>query len=201
MVAWVSRKVKCFTGNGRISGLDGGFWEANGGQWKVESENSRDGRLPANEHSAGVVCFRAMYAKAITPILNVSDIAASFAWFAKLGWKKCWDWGTPPTFGSVGSGECEIFLCRGGQGSRGKGKNSSTFGPDGDETADKGVWMSVWVEDVDEVHRRCVAEGLDVVFPPTNMPWNTREMHVRHPDGHVFRVSKGIGEQGFQNER
>jgi hypothetical protein len=26
------------------------------------------------------------------------------------------------------------------------------------------------------------------------MPWGVREMHVRHPDGHVFRVSQGIGE-------
>jgi hypothetical protein len=24
------------------------------------------------------------------------------------------------------------------------------------------------------------------------MPWGVREMHVRHPDGHVFRISKGI---------
>ncbi len=23
-------------------------------------------------------------------------------------------------------------------------------------------------------------------------PWNVREMHVRHPDGHVFRISRGI---------
>jgi Glyoxalase/Bleomycin resistance protein/Dioxygenase superfamily len=135
-----------------------------------------------------------MDAKHVTPILNVSDIAASFAWFEKWGWKKRWDWGTPPTFGSVGSGECGIFLCLGGQGSRGKGTNNSTFGPDGDETADKGVWMSVWVADVDEVYKECVAAGVDVVFPPTDMPWRTREMHVRHPDGHVFRVSKGIGE-------
>ena len=58
--------------------------------------------------------------------------------------------------------------------------------------ADKGSWMSVWVEDVDEVHRQCVAAGLDVTFPPTDMPWNVREMHLRHPDGHVFRVGKGI---------
>ena len=54
--------------------------------------------------------------------------------------------------------------------------------------------MSVWVDDVDKVHRQCVAAGLDVTFPPTNMPWNVREMHVRHPDGHVFRVGKGIEE-------
>jgi hypothetical protein len=25
-----------------------------------------------------------------------------------------------------------------------------------------------------------------------NEPWNVREMHIRHPDGHVFRISKGI---------
>jgi hypothetical protein len=24
------------------------------------------------------------------------------------------------------------------------------------------------------------------------MPWNVREMHLRHPDGHVFRVSEGL---------
>ena len=60
--------------------------------------------------------------------------------------------------------------------------------------SDRGVWMSVWVDDVDEVHRQCVAAALDVTFPPTNMPWNVREMHVRHPDGQVFRVSKGHNE-------
>jgi len=138
-----------------------------------------------------VVFCRDMNAKHITPILNVSDISASFAWFEKWGWRKCWDWGTPPTFGAVGSGECEIFLCQGAQGGHGKGANTTTFTVDGDEAGDKGVWMSVWVEDVDEVHRQCVAAGLDVTFPPTDMPWNVRETHVRHPDGHVFRISKG----------
>jgi hypothetical protein len=34
---------------------------------------------------------------------------------------------------------------------------------------DKGVWMSVWVEDADEVHRECVGAGLEVTFPPTDM--------------------------------
>jgi catechol 2,3-dioxygenase-like lactoylglutathione lyase family enzyme len=131
-----------------------------------------------------------MDAKALTPILNVSDIAASFAWFQKLGWKKLWDWGSPPTFGAVGSGRCEIFLCQNGQGGRGKGSNTSTFGDNGDESADKGVWMSVWVEDVDAIHQHCIKEGLEVMFPPTDMPWGVRELHVRHPDGHVFRVSK-----------
>lgn len=25
--------------------------------------------------------------------------------------------------------------------------------------------------------------------------WNVREMHVRHPDGHVFRISRGIEDE------
>lgn len=136
-----------------------------------------------------------MHLKTLTPILNVTDFPASIAWFEKLGWKKCWDWGTPPTFGAVGSGECEIFLCKDGQGSRGKGANTATFGPAGNESADKGVWMSLWVDDVDAIHQHCVREGIEVMFPPTDMPWGVRELHIRHPDGHVFRVSKSICEE------
>ena len=134
-----------------------------------------------------------MIAKAVTPILNVSSFSESVAWFEKLGWTKGFQWGEPPTFGAVCSGEFEIFLCQGAQGGCGNGGVKATFGPDGDSAADKGVWMSVWVDDVDAVHAHCVDRGLDVAWPPTDMPWGVREMHVRHPDGHVFRISKGLG--------
>jgi hypothetical protein len=74
----------------------------------------------------------------VTPILNVSDIASTVAWFEKWGWKKLWDWGTPPTFGAVGSGkEACIFLCQGAQGGRGRGMNTTTFQQQGDEEGDK----------------------------------------------------------------
>jgi len=135
-----------------------------------------------------------MIAKGVNPILNVSDIQESFAWFAKLGWEKAWDWGTPPTFGAVCSGEVTIFLCLNGQGGRGHGGVAHTFGPDGDESADKGVWMSIWVDDVDAVYRTCLAQGIEIAWPPTDMPWHAREMHVRHPDGHVFRIGRGTEE-------
>jgi catechol 2,3-dioxygenase-like lactoylglutathione lyase family enzyme len=133
-----------------------------------------------------------MLAHRLTPILNVSDIGQSFAWFERLGWKKGWEWGDPPTFGGVCSGACEIFLCQGGQGGRGKGDNPATFGIDGDESADKGVWMSIWVDDVDAIHKHCLEQGIDITWPPADMPWGVREMHVRHPDGHVFRISQGL---------
>lgn len=133
-----------------------------------------------------------MLAHHITPILNVSSFSESVAWFEKLGWKKGWDWGEPPNFGGVSSGHCEIFLCEDAQGGRGKGSAKMTFGPDGDQSGDKGVWMSIWVHDVDAVYEHCLKHDIEITWPPTNMPWNVREMHVRHPDGHVFRISHGI---------
>jgi catechol 2,3-dioxygenase-like lactoylglutathione lyase family enzyme len=136
-----------------------------------------------------------MLAKGLTPILNVSNIQESFDWFERFGWKKGWDWGDPPTFGGVCSGACEIFLCQNGQGGRGKSSLTMTGGPEGSDDAEKGVWMSIWVDDVDVIHKRCVTQGLEVTMPPTDEPWGVREMHVRHPDGHVFRVSKGSGEE------
>jgi catechol 2,3-dioxygenase-like lactoylglutathione lyase family enzyme len=131
-----------------------------------------------------------MLAHRITPILNVSNIIESFEWFERLGWKKGWDWGDPPTFGGVCSGHCEIFLCQDAQGGRGKSDLATTS--DEGESADKGVWMSIWVDDVDAIHRTCVEQGIDITWPPTDEPWGVREMHVRHPDGHVFRISQPL---------
>ena len=133
-----------------------------------------------------------MQAKGLTPILNVSNIVESFSWFEKLGWRKGFDWGSPVTFGSVCSGACEIFLCQGAQGGRGKSALSSTAA---DDSQEKGVWMSIWVDDVDAIHSHCLAQGLEVTMPPQDEPWGVREMHVRHPDGHVFRISRGTGNE------
>jgi len=130
---------------------------------------------------------RVMEARALTPILNVSSLSASFAWFAKLGlgWRKLWDWraadGTP-TFGAVGSGQCEMFLCLDGQGGRGRDGGIGGGG--------QGVWLSIWVDNVDLIHATCRAEGLEVLRPPQDEPWGGREMQVRHPDGHVFRITQ-----------
>lgn len=117
----------------------------------------------------------------VVPILNVSDVAASIAWFRQLGWKTSftWDGDDPdagPTFGGVCAGDFEIFLCRDGQGGRGE----------------HAAWVSIWVDDPDALFERCVALGLDVTLPPTDEPWGVREMHLRHPDGHVFRVSREV---------
>ena len=132
-----------------------------------------------------------MKIECLTPILNVSDMAESFAWFEMLGWKKLWDWGEPPTFGAVGCGQIEIFLCKDGQGSRG-GRS-----PEGARDDDGGGWMC-WMlgspAEVDAAHALALRQGLVVTWPPTDEPWGMREFHLRHPDGHTFRVGAGIGE-------
>lgn len=144
----------------------------------------------------------------LKPILNVRDINASIAWFEKWGWNKCWVWhdsikmmdsdqrfealrrsnkaGTPG-FAAVGAHESEVLLCRDGQGGRGK-PTSADY-----EAHSVGVWMSVFVHGVDEMHEACVKAGLTVLMPPKNQPWGMREFHLQHPDGHVFRVGQGVG--------
>ena len=133
-----------------------------------------------------------MEVKSLTPILNVTNIVDSFNWFETFGWTKNFEWGDPVGFGAVCSGEAQIFMCEGAQGGKGKGSNTRTFNSDGGEAADKGVWMSIFVDNVDEIHQQCKQNQLDIVFGPEDMPWGVREMHVRHPDGHVFRVGTAI---------
>ena len=116
-------------------------------------------------------------ARDLVPILNVSNLAESFEWFAHLGWAKKWSWGNPgaePTFGAIESGAFSIFLSENAQGAHG------------------GTWLQIWVDDVDQVYAACQRHGLDVIRPPQNEPWHVREMHVQHPDGHVLRISQGI---------
>lgn len=148
-----------------------------------------------------------MSVQSVTPVLNVSSVGESLAWFETLGWRRGFSWNAggmigagvhataaneqgEATFGSVCSADAQVFLCRGAQGSRG------TILPKfpGDDETD-GVWMTWWMEspaDVDALHSLAVANGMTVTYPPTNEPWGVREFHLRHPDGHTFRVSSGL---------
>lgn len=142
--------------------------------------------------------------KEVTPILNVSSIAESVAWFEHFGWRRGFSWNAggliaggaaenqhgPATFGSVTTKDAQIFLCVGAQGARG------TIMPrfPGDDQTD-GVWMSWWMEspaDVDRLHAVALEHAALVTSPPENKPWGVREFHLRHPDGHMFRVSAGL---------
>jgi hypothetical protein len=129
-----------------------------------------------------------MQARHMVPILNVSDLPSTFDWFARLGWQKAWDWcpagSTSATFGAVSSGHFEIFVCRDGQGGRGR---DGGIGGDG-----QGVWLSIWVDDVDAVYAECQRAAIEVLREPQDEPWGVRELLIRHPDGHVFRIGTSL---------
>jgi uncharacterized glyoxalase superfamily protein PhnB len=91
--------------------------------------------------------------------------------------------GGEPTFGAVGTGELEICLCKDSQGGRGA----------------NGTWLAIWTDDVDAAYVRCLHEGLEVLRPPLDESWGVREMHVKHPDGHVFRISQPVHHHHHDN--
>jgi hypothetical protein len=140
----------------------------------------------------------------VTPILNVSDVPASIAWFESLGWECsfCWNSGGgmeegersnehgPADFAGVCSNHAEIFLCLDGQGSR-PGPIPAGVGPH--EVG--GAWMSWWLgspADVDAMYSLALDKGYAVPEKPFDAPWGVREFLLRHPDGHTIRVGAGL---------
>jgi catechol 2,3-dioxygenase-like lactoylglutathione lyase family enzyme len=113
----------------------------------------------------------------LIPILYVSDFSRSVSYFTdKLGFKKLWDWGDPPGFGAVARDKIEIFLCLNGQGQ-------------------PGTWMSIFVDNVDELHAELAAKGALIPMAPRDEPWGMREMHVECPDGHILRFGHGLAKE------
>ena len=50
--------------------------------------------------------------------------------------------------------------------------------------------VSIEVDDVDDVHTRCVAAGAEIVYPLTDEPWGLRRFFVRDPNGAVINVTQ-----------
>lgn len=45
-----------------------------------------------------------------------------------------------------------------------------------------GTWTMVWVDDVDSLHKRVIAAGVECTGP-MDRPWGVREVQVRDPQG------------------
>lgn len=48
--------------------------------------------------------------------------------------------------------------------------------------------LSIEVDDVDEVHARAVAAGLEITYAVTDEPWGVRRFFVRDPFGKVVNI-------------
>ena len=131
--------------------------------------------------------------RGVTPILNVSHVPSSIEWFEGLGWRRGFTWNDGGViggaelkdahgeahFGSVCAVNAQIFLCKDGQGGKGE----------------SGMWISWWIENkgsLDRLYDEVVRGGHEVTRPIADEPWGVREFHLRHPDGHTFRISSGI---------
>lgn len=56
------------------------------------------------------------------------------------------------------------------------------------------VWGRVifWVDDVDAVHERARAAGIEPATAPADAPWGERYFHVRDPDGHEVSIARPL---------
>ena len=48
--------------------------------------------------------------------------------------------------------------------------------------------LSIEVADVDSVHAKAIARGLQIVYPLTDEPWGVRRFFVADPNGVVINV-------------
>ena len=103
----------------------------------------------------------------IAPILYVTDMAKSLAFYVDmLGFKKA-DW-ADDTFTSVNRDNTGLYLCKGAQGL-------------------PGTWIWIGFDgDIHTLHLQLKAIGVIIKLPPTNFSW-AYEMQVQDPDGHVLR--------------
>lgn len=113
-------------------------------------------------------------AEGVVPILYVRDFAEAMNYYtSKLLFRRLWDWGDPPSFGAVALGQVEIFFCLNGQGH-------------------PGMWLSIFLDDVDDYCERITRLGAEVISGPKDQPWGMREIQVRDPNQHVLRFGHGI---------
>jgi catechol 2,3-dioxygenase-like lactoylglutathione lyase family enzyme len=115
--------------------------------------------------------------KSITPILFVTDVPTSAAYFRdKLGFAIDFLHGEPPFYGAVSrDGVCIHFRC--------------VRQPNFAELAAREhslILASIEVADVHAFFAELQGRGADIVQPPTKQTWGGTDLYVRDPDGNVI---------------
>lgn len=97
--------------------------------------------------------------------LYVTDVPAAVDFYTKkLGFSAGFLWGDPPTMAGVNLGAVQIFLQQG--------------------TPVPGGSIYFVVGNADELYQFQRANGVDIVEPPTDRPWEIRDYRIRDPYGH-----------------
>lgn len=115
--------------------------------------------------------------KSIVPILFVTDVSASAAYFRdKLGFDIVFLYGTPPFYGAVSRGTIRLHL-------------RFVHQPNFTEAAareDALILASIEVSDARGLFEEFKKRGADMPQPPTKQAWGGTDFHVRDPDGNVI---------------
>jgi len=108
-----------------------------------------------------------------TAVLACADVQRTIDFYTKvLGFTQRWLWEDPPTFGCIGLGEAEIFLCRQPELAGRVEGHMHCFDVEAD------------VASLYEKHRDA---GATIVSPLENKPWGVREYTVRDCNGYHVR--------------
>ncbi len=86
---------------------------------------------------------------------------------------------TPPTFAQVNRGHFSVMFAQQGQG-----------GP--------AMWMYLDLpsqESLTLLHQEYRAKGVKITEPPTDKPWDMREMLVEDGDGHILRIGAPLSDR------
>ena len=106
---------------------------------------------------------------AVLAVTSVKDTADYYC--GTLGFKVNWLWEEPPTFGSIGLGKAEIFLCQ----------QTDLAG------RIEGHQHYFDAEDIEALHAQHRAKGAEIISAIENKPWGSREYTVRDPNGYHLR--------------
>jgi predicted enzyme related to lactoylglutathione lyase len=116
-----------------------------------------------------------MSVRRIVPDIKSKDLAASRQFYVDvLGLEVAMDMGFVMTFVSPSNPTAQVTLMR-------------------DDSPAVLPQMSIEVADVDDVHSRAVARGLDIVYPLTDESWGVRRFFVVDPSGTIINVMCHIG--------
>jgi lactoylglutathione lyase len=111
------------------------------------------------------------------PIVTVHDLAATRAFYERLGFTQTYQF--PP------EGEPGFVTMERGSSSIGIGAGGGGGGEEGDRF---GYW--VYVDDVDAALRDLAAAGAPVVAEPEDQPWGERVAQTRDPAGNLVYLGQ-----------
>jgi len=118
-----------------------------------------------------------MSIRRVVPDIKSQHLAESRAFYVDfLGLKMAMDMGFVMTFVSPSNPTAQISVVRDDGG--------STPLPD----------VSIEVEDVDQVHKRAVERGFEIVYPLTDEPWGVRRFFVIDPNGTILNILSHLPE-------